>query len=220
MILYFPSLRSLCAVVQACEEGGHEGHGPRVSQQYLEISSIVYSQMELLYKHVPHIIVTASTVEKRRCLAPATALPWLTYRNYLTTLHHSVGTLTLEDISSQVSMSNEAEAQHGGRLLSLPSEIRLILYKMMFPPEKLDVYAIRGDLHRTMHQQFTAGNYVAALATCRTIYKEGEREKLLQPHVWSMMLIKIIRAERQTHPLREQRIPHPHTGRLLLPPLS
>lgn len=109
-------------------------------------------------------------------------------------------------------MTDNPKSQSGSRLLGLPGEVRLLIYEKMFPPEALDIYAVRGNLHRTMQQQYTAGKYVAALATCRMIYNEGKREKLSELYLFSTILIKIAYPCRKTHPLCQQRVSYSHTG--------
>jgi hypothetical protein len=44
----------------------------------------------------------------------------------------------------------------------------------MFPAGKIDVYAIRGSLHKAEDAHPVAGDHVAILATCRTIYSEAK----------------------------------------------
>jgi hypothetical protein len=59
-------------------------------------------------------------------------------------------------------------------LLNLPAEVRLLIYKQMFPRDKFDVYAIKGSLHKAADVHHIAGDHVAILTTCRTIYIEAK----------------------------------------------
>jgi hypothetical protein len=44
----------------------------------------------------------------------------------------------------------------------------------MFPTDKMHIYAVRGSLHKAEDKHPVAGDYVAILATCRTIYTEAK----------------------------------------------
>jgi hypothetical protein len=44
----------------------------------------------------------------------------------------------------------------------------------MFPTEPISVHAIRGRLHKLENEHIDAGDHVAILATCRTIYEEAK----------------------------------------------
>jgi hypothetical protein len=59
-------------------------------------------------------------------------------------------------------------------LLDLPAEIRLMIYKQMFPCGRVDVYAIKGSLHKGEDQHYVAGEHVAILTACRMIYIEAK----------------------------------------------
>jgi hypothetical protein len=83
-----------------------------------------------------------------------------------------------------------------GRLSKLPSELRLMIvsqkvliqssagvdvltdhlkqYEHMFPAESITIHAIRGRLHMDEDGHVDAGDHVAILATCRTIYEEAK----------------------------------------------
>lgn len=88
-----------------------------------------------------------------------------------------------------------ARTQHGGRLLGLPAEIRVLIvsalcddeyeilltdalqyrqYKQMFPLDEVNIYAVQGSLHKSEDAHHIAGDHVAILATCRTIYTEAK----------------------------------------------
>jgi len=66
------------------------------------------------------------------------------------------------------------EARPKRYFLDLPAEIRLLIYKQMFSRDKLDVYAIKGSLHKTEHVDHVASDHLAILTTCRTIYAEAK----------------------------------------------
>ena len=59
-------------------------------------------------------------------------------------------------------------------LLDLPAEIRVMIYQQMFPPERVDIYAIKGSLHKTEDASFDAGDYLAILTACRALYAEAK----------------------------------------------
>lgn len=70
-------------------------------------------------------------------------------------------------------MSNNINTQAGSRLLALPKELRLLIYKHIFPPCKVDIqepranqWVDRNDIHVTRVD-------VAILATCRAIHTEA-----------------------------------------------
>lgn len=44
----------------------------------------------------------------------------------------------------------------------------------MFPRDKLDVYAIKGSLHKVEHMDHVADDHLAILTTCRAIYAEAK----------------------------------------------
>lgn len=44
----------------------------------------------------------------------------------------------------------------------------------MFPPDKFNLYAIKGTLHREEKARHCAGDYAGILTTCRTVYAESE----------------------------------------------
>jgi hypothetical protein len=44
----------------------------------------------------------------------------------------------------------------------------------MFPTSKIDVYAIKGSLHKAEDAYTVAGDHVAILSTCRAIYTEAK----------------------------------------------
>ncbi|KAM0709679.1 hypothetical protein Q7P35_003719 [Cladosporium inversicolor] len=66
------------------------------------------------------------------------------------------------------------EARPKRHFLDLPAEIRVLIYTQMFPRDRLDVYAIKGSLHKAEHVHHVAGDHLAMLTTCRTIYTEAE----------------------------------------------
>lgn len=57
--------------------------------------------------------------------------------------------------------------------MRLPAELRVMIYEQMFTPDKVDVYAIEGTLHKAEEAHHPAGEYVGILATCRTIHAES-----------------------------------------------
>lgn len=48
-----------------------------------------------------------------------------------------------------------------------------MIYEQMFSPDKIDVFAIEGTLHKAPETRHSASNYVGILATCRTICNES-----------------------------------------------
>jgi len=71
-------------------------------------------------------------------------------------------------------MSDNLDAQPGGRLLKLPSEIRLLIYEHIFPPCKVDIHAPHDrqwvDDDDDAHVKKVD---IALLTTCRTIHAEA-----------------------------------------------
>jgi hypothetical protein len=66
-------------------------------------------------------------------------------------------------------MSDNPGAQAGGHhLLALPSEVRLLIYAMIFPPCTIGLYAAALGFRRNENWN------LALLATCRTIYAEAK----------------------------------------------
>ena len=66
-------------------------------------------------------------------------------------------------------MSDNPGAQPGGQLLALPSEVRLLIYEMIFPPCRVDLYTskwVDGGDH--------SNRSPAVLATCQTIHTEAK----------------------------------------------
>jgi len=49
-----------------------------------------------------------------------------------------------------------------------------MIYNHMFPVDKLDVYAIKGSLHRAEDAHHGAADHLAILKTCRAIYTEAK----------------------------------------------
>jgi len=49
-----------------------------------------------------------------------------------------------------------------------------MIYKQMFPCETVDVYAIKGSLHKGEDKHYIAGEHVAILTACRMIYTEAK----------------------------------------------
>lgn len=70
-------------------------------------------------------------------------------------------------------MSDNLDAQPGGRLLALPSEIRLLIYEQLFPPCKVDIHAPRRNSWVDANHGHVRSVDVALLTTCRTIYAEA-----------------------------------------------
>ena len=68
-------------------------------------------------------------------------------------------------------MSDNPGTQSGGRLLGLPSEIRVLIYGMVFPTRRIGLYAA-AELFRS--GQKDNHRSAALLATCRTIYAEAK----------------------------------------------
>lgn len=68
-------------------------------------------------------------------------------------------------------MSDNLEAQPGGPFLALPSEVRLLIYEMLFPPCKVCLYGAASDFPWGREDQ---DQHPALLSTCRTIYAEAK----------------------------------------------
>lgn len=70
-------------------------------------------------------------------------------------------------------MSDNLDAQPGGRLFKLPAEVRLLIYEHLFPPCKVNIHApLEGEWvdDNDIHVKSID---IAILATCRTIYTEA-----------------------------------------------
>lgn len=68
-------------------------------------------------------------------------------------------------------MSDNLTIQTGGHLLVLPSEVRLLIYEMIFPPCRTGLYAAAADFRWGREDQ---DRHPALLATCRAIYAEAK----------------------------------------------
>lgn len=49
----------------------------------------------------------------------------------------------------------------------------MLIYEQMFPLDEVNVYAVKGSLHKAEDAHHTAGDHVRILATCRLFYTEG-----------------------------------------------
>lgn len=81
---------------------------------------------------------------------------------------------TLKFAKINTRQQSTPEARPKREFLDLPAEIRLLIYRQMFPRDKLDVYAIKGSLHKAEHVHHVASDHLAILTTCRTIYTEAK----------------------------------------------
>jgi hypothetical protein len=70
-------------------------------------------------------------------------------------------------------MSDNLDAQPGGRLLKLPSELRLLIYEHIFPPCKVDIHAPRDGQWVDDDDAHVKTVDIALLTTCRTIHAEA-----------------------------------------------
>ena len=70
-------------------------------------------------------------------------------------------------------MSDNLDAQPGGRLLKLPSEIRLLIYEYVFTPCKVDIHAPRPNSWVDADDVRAKPAGLALIKTCRTIYAEA-----------------------------------------------
>lgn len=70
-------------------------------------------------------------------------------------------------------MSDNLDAQPGGRLLKLPAEVRLLIYEHLFPPCKVDIHAPRGCEWVDANDIHVKKVDLAILTTCRTIHAEA-----------------------------------------------
>lgn len=68
-------------------------------------------------------------------------------------------------------MSDNLTAPTGGHLLALPSEVRPLIYEMIFPPCRTGFYAAAADFRWDREDQ---DRHPALLATCRAIYAEAK----------------------------------------------
>jgi len=68
-------------------------------------------------------------------------------------------------------MSDDLTTQTGGQLLALPSEVRLLIYGMIFPPCQIDIYQAATGFR---YGRDDHGRHPALLAVCRTIYTEAK----------------------------------------------
>ena len=66
-------------------------------------------------------------------------------------------------------MSDNLGAQPGGNLLALPSEVRLLIYELIFPPCTVDLYTSKW-----IDGEDRSSRTPAILATCQTIYTEAK----------------------------------------------
>jgi hypothetical protein len=81
---------------------------------------------------------------------------------------------TLKFAKINARQQSTPEARPKRHLLDLPAEMRFLIYMQMFPRDKLDVYAIKGSLHKAEHVNHVAGDHPAILTICRTIYTEAK----------------------------------------------
>jgi hypothetical protein len=58
----------------------------------------------------------------------------------------------------------------------------------MFPHEKLQIYVIKGQLHKALDSKYPAGDHVAALSTCRALYTEGKSQNWAQKRLRNMLI--------------------------------
>ena len=65
-------------------------------------------------------------------------------------------------------------SQPGGLWFKLPAELRLAIYEYMFPSESVNIRTVRDRLEKEENPHISAGDCVAILATCRTIYDEAK----------------------------------------------
>ena len=68
-------------------------------------------------------------------------------------------------------MSDNLGAQTGGRLLALPSEVRLLIYELVFPPCRIDLYGAATGFRRGRDNH---NRHPALLAACCTICTEAK----------------------------------------------
>ena len=66
-------------------------------------------------------------------------------------------------------MSDNLGAQPGGHLLALPSEVRLLIYELIFPPCRVDLCTSKW-----IDGEGQSGRSTAILTTCQTIYTEAK----------------------------------------------
>jgi hypothetical protein len=71
-------------------------------------------------------------------------------------------------------MSDNLDAQPGGRLLALPKELRLLIYEQLFPPCKVDIHTPRRNSWVDVDDVCAKSPDLAILTTCHTIYAEAK----------------------------------------------
>ena len=69
-------------------------------------------------------------------------------------------------------MSDEIDSPLAGRLLSLPSEVRLLIYELILPPSTTGLYAAAAKRY-SWGDPRNPNQHPALLATCRKIYTEA-----------------------------------------------
>lgn len=81
---------------------------------------------------------------------------------------------TINSNTTNMASTNTPEDQPGGLLFKLPPEVRLQIYKLMFPPDKIDLFSVDDHLDVDRNPHLVAGGCVAILATCRAIHNEAQ----------------------------------------------
>jgi hypothetical protein len=73
-----------------------------------------------------------------------------------------------------VTPEEPSDGQPRGIWFKLPTELRLEIYELMFPRETIILFTVRDQLEKNANANCSAGDYVAILATCRTIRDEAK----------------------------------------------
>lgn len=77
-------------------------------------------------------------------------------------------------MTSTVTPEEKPGKQTRGLWFKLPTELRLEIYELMFPRETISLVTFRNQLEKKANANCSAGDYVAILATCRTIHDEAK----------------------------------------------
>lgn len=62
-----------------------------------------------------------------------------------------------------------------GLLFKLPSELRLRIYELLFPPDTINLVSIQDHLAKLPNSHLVAGGHLAILATCHRIHDEAKQ---------------------------------------------
>jgi len=86
-------------------------------------------------------------------------------------------------MASVATSTPQSEGQSEGPLLRLPEELRRIIYKLVFPPGKTNLFSVRDHLKLARQPRRYPGpnklwsfgrDYIALMTTCRAIHEEAK----------------------------------------------